>query len=192
MLLIGCSPQDKAELDTRIEAHVCCWEPLAVRQKNYYSGLEETKNAYKHLMESKNEDCNIVPCYCTTLHACKSAELYLILCVHNGANHNTVFLLKTAFSAERSPSLKVLRPHTHLYDGGLANMLWGGGTIEHAVAVRCPLDVAQPAWPVRVAHEVGVECDWIIAGIACRWSSLMRRAQMFSYGLTLKHFFLLK
>lgn len=64
-------------------------------------------------------------------------------------------------------------PTTHLYDGGLANMLCGGGAVEHAVAVWRPLDVAQPARPVGVAHQVGVESDRVIAGLTCRHSCLM-------------------
>lgn len=65
-------------------------------------------------------------------------------------------------------------PTTHLYDVGLANMLCSGGAIEHSVAMRGPLDVAQPTWPVRVAHQVGVECYRVIAGITCKQSRLMR------------------
>lgn len=65
-------------------------------------------------------------------------------------------------------------PTTHLYDVGLANMLCGGGAVEHSVAVRSPLDVAQPAWPVGVAHQVGIERDRVIAGITCGQSGLMR------------------
>lgn len=55
----------------------------------------------------------------------------------------------------------------HLDDGGLADMLCHGGPIEDAVAVGGPLDVAQPAGPVRVAHQVGVERDRVVAGITC-------------------------
>lgn len=44
-------------------------------------------------------------------------------------------------------------------------MLCHGGAIEDAVTVGGPLDVAQPAWPVRVAHQVGVKGDRVIAGI---------------------------
>lgn len=46
-------------------------------------------------------------------------------------------------------------------------MLCGGGAIQDSVAVWGPLDVAQPTWPVGVAHQVGVESDGIIAGITC-------------------------
>lgn len=53
----------------------------------------------------------------------------------------------------------------HLYDGGLADVLRHGGAVEDAVAVGGPLDVAQPAWPVRVAHQVGVERDGVVAGV---------------------------
>ncbi|TNN72155.1 hypothetical protein EYF80_017583 [Liparis tanakae] len=50
-------------------------------------------------------------------------------------------------------------PTTHLDDGGLAGMRGGGRPVEHPVAVLGPLDVAQPARPVGVAHQVGVESD---------------------------------
>lgn len=53
-------------------------------------------------------------------------------------------------------------------------MLCGGGAVQDAVAVRGPLDVAQPARPVGVAHQVGVESDGIIAGITCGRNCLMR------------------
>lgn len=59
-------------------------------------------------------------------------------------------------------------PDTHLYDGGLAHMLRGWGTIQHSIAVWSPLDVAQPPGPVGIAHQVGVESDGVVAGIACR------------------------
>ncbi len=61
-------------------------------------------------------------------------------------------------------------------------MFCSGGAVEHAVAVRRPLDVAQPAGPVRVAHQVGVECDWVVAGITCRQSCLMRGDPVIRYG----------
>lgn len=68
----------------------------------------------------------------------------------------------------------MLQPPTHLYDGGLANVLCGRGAVQHPVAVLGPLDVAQPARPVGVAHQVGVESDRVVAGITCRKSCLMR------------------
>lgn len=64
-------------------------------------------------------------------------------------------------------------PTTHLNDGGFADVLCSGGAVEHPVAVWSPLDVAQPAGPVGVAHQVGVESDRVIAGVTCRRSSLM-------------------
>lgn len=54
---------------------------------------------------------------------------------------------------------------THLYDSGPADVLGHGGAVEDAVAVGGPLDVAQPARPVRVAHQVGVEGDGVVAGV---------------------------
>lgn len=45
-------------------------------------------------------------------------------------------------------------------------MLSHGGAVQDAVAVGGPLDVAQPAWPVRVAHQVGVKGDGVVAGLA--------------------------
>lgn len=62
----------------------------------------------------------------------------------------------------------------HLYDGGLADVLRHGGAIEDAVAVGGPLDVAQPARPVRVAHQVGVERDGVVAGVTYEQKRLMR------------------
>lgn len=50
-------------------------------------------------------------------------------------------------------------------------MLRGWGTIQYSVTVRSPLDVAQPPGPVRIAHQVGVESDGVVAGIACRQNS---------------------
>lgn len=47
-------------------------------------------------------------------------------------------------------------------------MLRSWGTIQHSVTVRSALDVAQPPGPVRIAHQVGVESDGVVAGIACR------------------------
>lgn len=67
---------------------------------------------------------------------------------------------------QKLPSLGI-GLHAHLYDGGLADVLCCGGTIQHAIAVLSPLDVAQPARPVRVAIQVGVESDRVIAGITC-------------------------
>lgn len=55
-------------------------------------------------------------------------------------------------------------------------MLCSGGTIEHAVAVRSPLDVAQPAGSVGEALQVGVEGDRIIAGITWEEVCLMMTA----------------
>lgn len=54
---------------------------------------------------------------------------------------------------------------THLYDSGPADVLGHGGAVEDAVAVGGPLDVAQPAGPVRVAHQVGAERDGVVAGV---------------------------
>ena len=54
---------------------------------------------------------------------------------------------------------------SYLYDGGLARMLASGGTIKDTVTVGGPLYVAQPAWPVWVAHQVCVEGDGVHAGI---------------------------
>lgn len=54
-------------------------------------------------------------------------------------------------------------------------MLCHGGAVEDAVPVGGPLDVAQPAWPVRVAHQVGAECDGVIAGVTCEHHGVMRR-----------------
>lgn len=56
-------------------------------------------------------------------------------------------------------------------------MLGHGGAIQDAVAVGGPLDVAQPAWPVRVAHQVGVKRDRVIAGIACAHKCGTMRSQ---------------
>lgn len=47
-------------------------------------------------------------------------------------------------------------------------MIAGRGAVQHAVAVRRPLDVAQPAGPVRVPLQVGVEGDGVAAGVACK------------------------
>lgn len=55
----------------------------------------------------------------------------------------------------------------HLYDGGLANMVCGGGAIQYSITVWSPLYVAQPPWPVGEAHQVGTESDRVIAGITC-------------------------
>lgn len=75
----------------------------------------------------------------------------------------------TVFPLRDSKCLILLSgPATHLYDGGLAHVLGSGGAVEDPVAVRSPLDVAQPARPVGVAHQVGVESDRVIAGITCR------------------------
>ena len=63
---------------------------------------------------------------------------------------------------------------SYLYDSGPAHMLSSGGTIEHSITIRGPLDVPQPSWPVGVAHQVCVEGYRVIAGITCRQSSLMR------------------
>lgn len=63
-----------------------------------------------------------------------------------------------------------MRP-PHLDDGGLADVTGGRGAVQHAVAVGGPLDVAQPARPVGVAHQVGVERDGVVAGVPCRQSS---------------------
>lgn len=46
-------------------------------------------------------------------------------------------------------------------------MLGGRGAVQHAIAVRGPLDVAEPAGPVRVALQVGVEGDGVVAGVTC-------------------------
>lgn len=66
----------------------------------------------------------------------------------------------------------------HLYDGGLPHMLSHGGAIQDAVAVGGPLDVAQPAGPVRVAHQVGAERDGVIAGVACAQRCLAMRRRV--------------
>lgn len=46
-------------------------------------------------------------------------------------------------------------------------MLGHGGAVEDAVSVGGPLDVAQPARPVREAHQVGVKRDGVVAGVTC-------------------------
>lgn len=61
-------------------------------------------------------------------------------------------------------------------------MLCSGGAIQHSIAVWGPLDVAQPTWPVGVAHQVGVESDRVIAGITCEQNCLMRGDPMIRYG----------
>lgn len=57
-------------------------------------------------------------------------------------------------------------------------MLCHGGAIEDAVTMGGPLDVAQPAWSVRVAHQVGVKRDRVIAGITYEQRSLPRRLRV--------------
>lgn len=57
---------------------------------------------------------------------------------------------------------------SHLNDSCLPHMFSGWGTVKHSVAVRGPLYVTQPPWPVRVALQVGVEGDGIIARVTCK------------------------
>ena len=79
----------------------------------------------------------------------------LILPWRNQQKHNSL-------PFERGPAA------THLYDSGPASIVCSGRSVEHAVTVRRPLDVTQPARPVWVTHQVGVESDRVIDGIACR------------------------
>lgn len=57
-------------------------------------------------------------------------------------------------------------------------MLSHGGAIQDAVAVGGPLDVAQPAWPVRVAHQVGIKRDGVVAGVTYERKCLMARLRV--------------
>lgn len=70
---------------------------------------------------------------------------------------------------KRSPSssftLQRNTTTTHLYDSGFPNMLCSRRAVQHPITVRRSLDVAKPARPVGVAHQVGVESDRIIAGV---------------------------
>lgn len=53
-----------------------------------------------------------------------------------------------------------------------------GRAVQYAIAVGGPLDVAQPARPVRVAHQVGIKRDRVVAGITYKQNCLMRRRRV--------------
>lgn len=54
----------------------------------------------------------------------------------------------------------------YLDNGELSHVLRCGRSVEDPVAVRRPLYVAKPPRSVRVAHQIRVKGDGVIAGVA--------------------------
>lgn len=88
--------------------------------------------------------------------------------------HKSIYSMVRGRHCALSKEKKLVFLHqkaAHLDDSGPAHVLGGRGAIQHAVAMRRPLDVAQPAGPVGVPLQVGVEGDGVVASVTCKADS---------------------